>query len=208
MYYQFMDQSITSEEPVILEETIEDEKLADWWQRVLALIIDNIIIFAIAIIPLLIIVGIIYGGVNNFESTQSESDALSAALAFLMLAFLASIFFWIVSSFYFGFTMMRKGKRNGQSWGKQILNITVVRKNGQQIGFGFSFVRQILVIQILFATFAQILFAIVFNFWPVIASLPLPLIIDYLWPLWDDKNQALHDKIVSARVIKGESTRI
>ena len=27
-------------------------------------------------------------------------------------------------------------------------------------------------------------------------------ILDYLWPLWDDRNQALHDKIVNTLVIQ------
>jgi hypothetical protein len=30
----------------------------------------------------------------------------------------------------------------------------------------------------------------------------LPILVDYLWPLWDSKNQALHDKIVKSRVIR------
>lgn len=30
----------------------------------------------------------------------------------------------------------------------------------------------------------------------------LPVILDYLWPLWDSKNQALHDKVVGSVVIR------
>ena len=30
----------------------------------------------------------------------------------------------------------------------------------------------------------------------------LPLILDYLWPLWDDRNQTLHDKAVSTVVVR------
>ena len=30
----------------------------------------------------------------------------------------------------------------------------------------------------------------------------LPIVLDYLWPLWDKKNQALHDKVVGGVVVK------
>jgi hypothetical protein len=30
----------------------------------------------------------------------------------------------------------------------------------------------------------------------------IPAVLDYLWPLWDRRNQALHDKVVSSVVIK------
>ena len=30
----------------------------------------------------------------------------------------------------------------------------------------------------------------------------LPVLLDYLWPLWDAKNQALDDKVVSNVVVK------
>ena len=34
------------------------------------------------------------------------------------------------------------------------------------------------------------------------SSALMPTILNYLWPLWDDKNQALHDKIVKSRVVR------
>ena len=30
----------------------------------------------------------------------------------------------------------------------------------------------------------------------------IPVLLDYLWPLWDQKNQALHDKVVSSVVVR------
>ena len=29
----------------------------------------------------------------------------------------------------------------------------------------------------------------------------LPLLLGYLWPLWDDRQQAFHDKLVNSRVV-------
>ena len=34
----------------------------------------------------------------------------------------------------------------------------------------------------------------------VFAFFVLPVILDYLWPLWNAKNQALHDKVVGSVV--------
>ena len=30
-------------------------------------------------------------------------------------------------------------------------------------------------------------------------------LLDYLWPLWDDKRQALHDKVAATQVVCGQS---
>ena len=33
----------------------------------------------------------------------------------------------------------------------------------------------------------------------------IPFFLDYLWPLWDDANRALHDMIVHTHVVQGLS---
>jgi uncharacterized RDD family membrane protein YckC len=64
----------------------------------------------------------------------------------------------------------------GQSPGKQVLKIKIVRDaDGQLLGFGTALLRQI----------AHLLDA-----WS--------LLIGYLWPLWDKKNQTFADKIVGS----------
>jgi uncharacterized RDD family membrane protein YckC len=30
----------------------------------------------------------------------------------------------------------------------------------------------------------------------------IPALLDYLWPLWDKRNQALHDKVVNSIVVR------
>ena len=46
--------------------------------------------------------------------------------------------------------MARGGERNGQTLGKQIVGIRVIRDDGDPYNFGTAFVRQFLVIQLLF----------------------------------------------------------
>jgi len=76
------------------------------------------------------------------------------------------------------------GDARGQTPGKRVLGIRVVGdETGRSIGYGRAFGR----------------YAITFVF----GFFVLPIILDYLWPLWDSKNQALHDKVVGSVVVRG-----
>ena len=76
------------------------------------------------------------------------------------------------------YTVMH-GRASGQTLGKKWLGIAVQEDSaGGSIGYGRAFGR----------------YAIIF----VLAIFILPILLDYLWPLWDRTNQALHDKIAAA----------
>ena len=69
---------------------------------------------------------------------------------------------------------------SGQTWGKRIVGVKAIRvETGEPIGWGRAIGRT------LFAGFisAQIFY------------------IGYLWMLWDDRNQTLHDKVVGSVVV-------
>jgi uncharacterized RDD family membrane protein YckC len=65
----------------------------------------------------------------------------------------------------------------------------VVRANGERMTFGWAMLREVAVKSLLFGIAGSVTFGL--------ASLA-----DYLWPLWDDENRALHDFIVNTRVVK------
>lgn len=96
---------------------------------------------------------------------------------------------YIPAWLYSPLMMMRQGEHNGQNLGKQAMGIRVVREDGVQIGFGYAALREVLLKGILF-DFVGALFILI------------PTALNYLWPLWDDGNQALHDKMASTRVVK------
>ena len=80
------------------------------------------------------------------------------------------------------YTVMH-GRASGQTLGKKWLGIAVQEDSaGGSIGYGRAFGR----------------YAIIF----VMALFILPILLDYLWPLWDKKSQALHDKVVGSIVVK------
>lgn len=97
------------------------------------------------------------------------------AWAIVIIAYIATI---VAPFVYFTFF---HGDARGQTPGKRVLGIRVTGdETGSSIGYGRAFGR----------------YAITFVF----GFFVLPVILDYLWPLWDSKNQALHDKVVGSVV--------
>jgi uncharacterized RDD family membrane protein YckC len=85
--------------------------------------------------------------------------------------------------------MMRAGERNGQTPGKQIARIRVVRESGEPLTYGYSLLRELAVKQLLIGSVGAFF-------------LSIPVLLDYLWPLWDDQNRALHDMVAQTRVVE------
>ena len=85
--------------------------------------------------------------------------------------------------------MIRPGARNGQSFGKQVVGIRVIREDGQPFTFATAALREFVIRYLLFNLAGSITFGI--------AGL-----LDVLWPLWDDGNRALHDMLASTRVVR------
>ncbi|MFL5866107.1 MAG: RDD family protein [Thermoleophilaceae bacterium] len=139
--------------------------LADWVPRFLAALIDGLIIWAA------LIVGSIIGNVTGSSAIELFTGLISLVVAFL----------------YYPILMSREGADNGQTIGKSVTGVRVLRDNGQAVTFGFAVLREFVVKYLLFG---------------VVACCGLGAILDGLWPLWDDKNEALHDKIVKTHVIK------
>jgi uncharacterized RDD family membrane protein YckC len=140
--------------------------LSGWWRRVGAYILDGIFTSILIWLGSVLIVA------------GSE-----AAGVILMLVGLA------VAFFYYPITMAREGAANGQTLGKQILSIRVVRDDGEPVTFGFALLREFVVKYLLFQVIGGVL-------------LGIPWLLDVLWPLWDNQNRALHDMMVKSHVLE------
>jgi uncharacterized RDD family membrane protein YckC len=91
----------------------------------------------------------------------------------VIFAIAGPVFYWI----YF------TGKEPGQTVGKKALGIRVRHaEQDRAIGYGPSAGRYLI-------TFAFGIFYI-------------PAVLDYLWPLWDSRNQTLHDKVANSIVVR------
>lgn len=150
--------------------------LASWGSRVGATLLDALVLTLVVIV--LIAPGTALVIVNN-------GGALGILL--IILGVLAS---FVAGLLYASFFMQRDGDRNGQTLGKQWVSIRVIRVDGQPYNWGAALLREVVI--------KQLLFGFVGGFF-----LSIPTILDYLWPLWDDENRALHDMIAASRVIRG-----
>ena len=155
---------------------------AGWWSRVGAAIVDMVVI----LVPALILGAAIFGGFTAaFSDDDSGLDVLGAVAAGLAYLLLLTV----IAIIYAPLLMRRPGERNGQTWGKQLFGIRVVRTNGVPMDFTWSAVREPLV-KGLGLGFASTIIPLV------------PYLLDVLWPLWDDENRAVHDMVVGTRVVK------
>jgi uncharacterized RDD family membrane protein YckC len=147
--------------------------LAGWGSRVGAAVVDGLIL----LVPVAAIVAIAIG------IAQSSDVGAVVAVIIGLLAYALAVLF------YAPILMKRAGPRNGQTWGKQIVGIRVVRDNGEPFDMGSAFVREFVV--------KYLLFGFVGGFF-----LSIPTLLDWLWPLWDDENRCLHDMVVSTHVLR------
>jgi uncharacterized RDD family membrane protein YckC len=147
--------------------------LASWGTRLGAQVIDWLIL----LVPVLVLAFIV-GGIAFGSDTGAVVTAIVGFLAYLVVAFL-----------YAPLLMAREGARNGQTWGKQVLGIRVIRDGGEPMTFGSAALREIAVKGLAVGIASSII--------PLI-----PWFLDYFWPLWDDQNRALHDMVVSTHVVQ------
>ena len=155
--------------------TFAGAELASWGSRVGAMLLDSLVVLG---------VGLALCAPGGIVAIATEGHV--AGWVLLGLGVLAWIAFSVLYAPYF---MRRPGEHNGQTLGKQWLGLRVIRTDGQPMGFGWAALREVLVK----------------NFGVGVASaftLGLAALANYLWPLFDDQNRALHDYVASTRVVR------
>jgi uncharacterized RDD family membrane protein YckC len=161
-----------SREPYFTPAGGEPQQLSGYGARVGAFFLDLLVVFGLQF-ALGFVIGIVVAASGGKVSDDRDLfQALSIALGLL------------VTLCYLTILESRKGAHNGQTLGKQATGIRIVRDDGQPMTFGRALLREGVGKQLL-----------------GIITLYIYLIVDYLWPLWDRENQALHDKIASTHVV-------
>lgn len=144
--------------------------LAAWWKRLLAILLDSLILA----IPTGILGAII--GLSAID-TDPITDDITIDGAALALSTLLGL---VLTLAYFG---ILEGGPRGQTVGKMALGIRVRDVAGDApIGVGRAVLRRF-VYQLL---------------WYVAV---IPGLLNVLWPLWDRKRQAWHDKVANSVVV-------
>ena len=146
--------------------------------RVGAQLIDGLIIGVGALILFLPI-----GAALGVAGASDSDTGIGAAIVGLL--------FWVlcVTLVAFLYAPILMARTNGKTLGRMAMNIRVVRTSGEPITFWFAMLREVVVKSFLFGFVSSFTFG-------------LATLLDVLWPLWDEENRALHDFIVSTRVVK------
>ncbi len=152
-------------------------RLAPWWKRLVALIIDNLIL-GLGVFFVVLIIGIAANGSGSQNGNSGSSSSHGAAL----LAGLLII--WVLVSIPVGlYFAIMNGSRRGQTVGKMALSIAVRdARTGARVGF--------------WRAFGRFMITVVFTI-----LLYIPYLIDSLAPLWDKRNQSWHDKVAHTVVV-------
>ncbi len=153
---------------------------ASWWSRVGATLIDGLIVTGILLVVGGIFVALIFAvGVSDDELT-------AVGITLIVVGGLIALALYFL---YYPYFVARQGEHNGQSLGKQVVGIRIVRTTGAPMDFGWSCMRELVVKILLFG-------------WIGGSFCSIPTLLDVLWPLWDDENRALHDMLCSTRVVE------
>jgi uncharacterized RDD family membrane protein YckC len=151
--------------------------LASWGIRLGAYIIDGLIL----LIPVAVLAVVIFGGTVDGDSSTGAWIGASILYALLVAG---------VVLLYAPVLMIRDGERNGQTLGKQVVGIRVVRDSGEPFGFWWAVLREVVLKQLAVNVASSII--------PII-----PWFLTYFWPLWDAENRTLYDMAASTHVVKG-----
>lgn len=84
--------------------------------------------------------------------------------------------------------------RRGQTPGKQLIGIRVIRADGTPSGWGWTFIREFIIKGVVVGVLGDVLGG-------------LPWILDLLWAFWDKDHQTLHDKIMKTIVVDDRALR-
>ena len=152
--------------------------LASWWSRVGAFLVDALIV-----------------GVGGLVLTVALTAPFSVGffvddevgvVAIIVGLLIATLCVTVIALLYAPALMART---NGKTLGRMVTGVRVVRAKGQPMTFGFAMLREVAVKTLAFGIAGSLTFG-------------LAQLADWLWPLWDEENRALHDFIVDTRVIK------
>lgn len=155
--------------------------LAQWWKRLLAIIIDGLLIGIPLAIVFVVFVGVSFTQTVEVDPITGEITKGGGLFAGSTLLFQAASL--IVSVAYYG---LLNGSDRGQTVGKMALNIRVRDADGGgPIGVGRGVVRGLVAVLPSQVPFVGFIWAL----------------LDGLWPLWDPKRQALHDKAANSVVV-------
>lgn len=185
---------------LVVASTPDGARLSGWWKRVGARILDGLIVLVIGL-PL---TGYFYYKylqvVFDWQQDLMDDAAAGRGNAFAVLP--GEAYKWMIPAVLIGFAISMAYEfffltRTGATPGKKLLDISVRLRDVPGPPPGAVVLKRYGFICLLGMT----------GVIPVVGSLVgLAALLNYLWPLWDSKKQALHDKVAQTNVVEGPQT--
>lgn len=150
---------------------------ASWGARAGSLIVDFLIVLAIGAVIALIVYAIKGDAESIDYSYDSTGERTTDATPYWLLwgagggALGAFVYPWVAL-----------GLMGGRTFGRKVAGIRLVNYDGTPVSYGKGFLREVLVKGAL-------------------GFFSIPLLVSYLWPLWDPHQRALHDMIMRTRAV-------
>jgi uncharacterized RDD family membrane protein YckC len=145
--------------------------VASFGARALAWVIDALVLVVPVSLALVMLAVVLGDGVRDVWSVGVIPLTLVAA------------------ALYYPRTMARSGPLEGQTWGKQIARVRVLRMDGEPMSAGVAVLRDVFAKWLLFSLLA-------------VVAIFIPTLVNYFWALFDKQTQALHDKVAATVVVR------
>lgn len=183
--------------PAVVPATPDGERLAGWWQRVAAYLVDVVIMTPLVFVlawPWMSDILSAYTGLVDEAMDASRSGGpmpdQAGLLGEIVVPMLMVTVIGVAVNFVYNVTFL---KWRAATPGKMAVGLKVrLRETPGPLSWGTVLLRWLGQNWYGIASGVPILGSVV-SLWPVV---------DLLWPLWDDKNQALHDKVAKTNVVR------
>ena len=173
--------------------TADGVPLASWGKRFGAWLLDGILLAIVSYILIRLFVPeylTTIQTVMDAAATGDQTAVQDSISAVAGEAVKAGLVTWVFTALY----CIAFWTTTGQTPGKMALGISVRRADRPgPLDVGTA-VRRRLISAVQLVPYISGLYIFLF-------------VLDYLWPLWDDKRQALHDKVASTQVVEGKQPR-
>jgi uncharacterized RDD family membrane protein YckC len=158
--------------------------LSGWWARVGAALVDDI--------AMLVPVIIVMVALHQYHVTHYLTTAGTVGTTTTFHSAWIETVMWLL---YLTLLLIRGGSRNGQTLGKQSASIRIARNDGKPVDLRTVFMREWIgkaLLPVLLVAVAPLLVLAFLAYW----------LVDYLLPLVEPENRALHDLIAGTHVVR------
>jgi uncharacterized RDD family membrane protein YckC len=165
--------------------------LSGWWPRVGATLLDGLFVLVLNAPTLGVAIAVAAGGGLHVHTTVTGHATYPLTHEMKVVAVIAGLAYLASALLYAPLLLRREGRHNGQTWGKQLLSIWVIRDSGAPVDLGTALLREVV---------AKLVILSALGFVPIVGS--FASFVWYLWPLWDGSNRAPHDMIAHTHVLR------